>query len=227
MKEINSLLKELQLKVNDTSLFEVAFTHPSYNGEANTTHHDYERLEFIGDGVINFIVAELIYRNYPSKQEGMMSKMRARLVCTDSLSKHAKKLKFGNYVLVGSGLKMGNNTSSNKILENVFEAFMGALYLDQGFAKVKEFISDLFIDEIKNFDEDLITDYKTSLQEEMQTDRRGTVQYKVVESHGPAHAPTFVVEVYFNDICLGRGVGSSKKEAEQKAAKDALTKKAV
>lgn len=227
MKEINSLLKELQIEVNDISLFEVAFTHPSYNGEVKTTHHDYERLEFIGDGIVNFVVAELIYHHYPLKQEGMMSKMRARLVCTESLSRHAKSLNLGDYVLVGSGLKMGDNTSSNKILENVFEAFMGALYLDQGFMRVKDFLANIFINEIINFDEDLITDYKTSLQEEMQTDRRGTVQYRVVENYGPAHAPTFVVEVYFNDICLGRGVGTSKKEAEQKAAKDALTKKAV
>ena len=227
MKKINSLLEELKLNVNTISLFEVAFTHPSHNGEVNTTHQDYERLEFVGDSIVNFIVAELIYKYHPDKQEGTMSKMRARLVCTESLSRHAKKLNFGDYILVGSGLKISESTSSLKIFENVFEAFIGALYLDLGFNKVREFITNLFIDEIKNFDEDLITDYKTSLQEEMQTDRRGTVQYKVVESLGPAHAPTFVVEVYFNDICLGRGVGSSKKEAEQKAAKDALTKKAV
>jgi ribonuclease-3 len=227
MKEISSLLKELNINVNDASLFEVAFTHPSYNGEANTTHHDYERLEFLGDSVVNFVVATLIYNHYPSKQEGIMSKMRARLVCTESLSSKAKKLNFTPYVLVGSGLKLNENTASQKILENVFEAFMGALYLDQGFAFVCEFLNHIFIDDVINFDEDVITDYKTSLQEEMQTDRRGTVQYRVVESYGPAHAPTFVVEVYFNDICLGRGIGSSKKEAEQKAAKDALTKKAV
>lgn len=227
MKEISSLLKELKIDVHDISLYEVAFTHPSYNGEVKTTHHDYERLEFVGDGIVNFIVAELIYHNYPLKQEGMMSKMRARLVCTESLSRHAKNLKLGDYVLVGSGLKLGDNNSSNKILENVFEAFMGALYLDQGFMKVKEFLSKIFINEIINFDEDLITDYKTSLQEEMQTDRRGTVQYRVVETYGPAHAPVFVVEVYYNNICLGKGTGNSKKEAEQKAAKDALTKKAV
>lgn len=227
MKEISSLLKELNINVNDASLFEVAFTHPSYNGEANTTHHDYERLEFLGDSVVNFVVATLIYNHYPSKQEGIMSKMRARLVCTESLSSKAKKLNFTPYVLVGSGLKLNENTASQKILENVFEAFMGALYLDQGFAFVCEFLKKVFIDDVINFDEDVITDYKTSLQEEMQTDRRGTVQYRVVESYGPAHAPTFVVEVYFNDICLGRGIGSSKKEAEQKAAKDALTKKAV
>ena len=227
MKEISSLLKELNINVNDASLFEVAFTHPSYNGEANTTHHDYERLEFLGDSVVNFVVATLIYNHYPSKQEGIMSKMRARLVCTESLSSKAKKLNFTPYVLVGSGLKLNENTASQKILENVFEAFMGALYLDQGFAFVCEFLKHIFIDDVINFDEDVITDYKTSLQEEMQTDRRGTVQYRVVESYGPAHAPTFVVEVYFNDICLGRGIGSSKKEAEQKAAKDALTKKAV
>ncbi len=227
MKEINSLLQELNLNVNDASLFEVAFTHPSFNGEVKTTHHDYERLEFIGDSVINFIVADLIYHHYPLKQEGNMSKMRARLVCTESLSKHASSLHFEQYVILGSGLKITEGTAGKKILENVFEAFAGALYLDQGFQVVHDFIAKFFIDEVKNFDEDLITDYKTSLQEEMQTDKRGTVHYEVVETSGPAHAPTFVVEVYFNDICLGRGVGSSKKEAEQQAAKDALKKKAV
>ena len=110
-----------------------------------------------------------------------------------------------------------NTDMSNQIFEEIEEE--NTIYTEE--------YREALIDEIKNFDEDLITDYKTSLQEEMQTDRRGTVHYRVVESYGPAHAPTFVVEVYFNDICLGRGVGSSKKEAEQKAAKDALTKKAV
>lgn len=226
MKPIKQLLDVLGIVPHNLSLFETAVIHPSFNGEANTRHHDYERLEFIGDSTINLIVADLIFNHYPMKQEGIMTKMRARLVCSDSLAKHAKKIHLDEYIVLGHGLQQQGEIS-NKILEDVFEAFFGAMYIDQGFSVAHEKVSSLFVDDVVNFDETLITDYKTCLQEEMQADKRGTVRYEIVETYGPAHAPIFVAEAYYNDICLGRGTASSKKEAEQRAAKDALSKKAV
>ncbi len=227
MKPVKELLKSLAIDPHDFSLFETAFIHPSFNGEANTQHHDYERLEFIGDSAVNLMVADLIFRHYPTKQEGIMTKMRARLVCTDSLAKHARKINLGEYIILSHGLQQSGGLDSPKILENVFEAFIGAMYIDQGFMLTYQLITKLFKDDVINFDETLITDYKTCLQEEMQSDKRGTVHYEIVETRGPAHAPIFVAEAYYNGICLGRGSASSKKEAEQQAAKDALSKKAV
>ena len=227
MKRINELLSSLHIVPHQLSLYKTAFTHPSYNGEAKTHHHDYERLEFMGDGVVNFIVADLIFRTYPDKQEGVMSKIRASLVLGESLAKYARTLHLGDYILLSHGLQLNGGNDSSKVLENVFEAFMGALYMDQGFEFTYQMIRSLFEKDVQEFDESIITDYKTNLQEEMQTDKRGVVHYEIVEQSGPAHAPNFVAEVYFNGICLGRGQASSKKEAEQMAAKDALSKKAV
>ncbi len=227
MKPINDLLRALDIIPNDLSLFETAFIHPSFNGEANTRHHDYERLEFIGDSAVNLIIADLIFRHYPTKQEGIMTKMRARLVCSESLATHARKIHLDEYIILSHGLQQHGGLDSPKILENVFEAFVGAMYIDQGFTITYQKVESLFADDIINFDETLITDYKTCLQEEMQTDKRGTVHYEIVDVKGPAHAPIFVAEAYFNGICLGRGTASTKKEAEQRAAKDALSKKAV
>lgn len=227
MKKIEELLASLHIKPKQISLYETAFTHPSYNGEAKTHHHDYERLEFIGDSIVNFVVADLIFRIYKDKQEGIMTKIRASLVRGESLARNARKLNLGDYILLGHGLQLSGGQDSSKVLENVFEAFMGATYMDQGFSFTYELLRSIFEEDIIHFDESIIIDYKTNLQEEMQTDKRGTVHYEIVEQKGPAHAPIFVAEVYFNGICLGRGSASTKKEAEQMAAKDALSKKAV
>lgn len=227
MKPLRDVLAPFQIVPKQTHLYETAFTHPSYNGEANTHHQDYERLEFIGDSVVNFIVADLIYHTYPSMREGQMTKIRASLVQREALAKYARELHLGEHILLSSGLKHTGGYDSHKILEDVFEAFMGAVYLDQGFEPTYRMLTNIFLTDIQNFDENQITDYKTRLQEEMQADKRGIVHYEIVSTKGPAHAPTFEAEVYYNDICLGRGSASSKKEAEQMAAKDALQKKAV
>lgn len=227
MKPLHELLQPFAITPKQLSLYDTAFTHPSYNGEVNTHHQDYERLEFIGDSVVNFVVADLIYRTYPTMQEGQMTKIRASLVQRDSLAKYARHLHLGEHILLSSGLKHTGGCDSHKILEDVFEAFMGAVYLDQGFDPTYRMLTHIFLTDVQNFDESQLTDYKTRLQEEMQADKRGTVHYEIVHTRGPAHAPVFEAEVYYNEICLGRGSASSKKEAEQMAAKDALQKKAV
>lgn len=223
---LKEFLNSLNIYPNDLTLYEIAFTHSSYNGDVKTHHHDYERLEFIGDSVVNFTVADLIYKNYKNTQEGLMTKIRAALVQSNSLSNYARKLGLEKYILIGNGLKQSGGVSS-KILEDVFEALTGAIYEDLSIEVAYDYLKNIFLDDIINFDPSKFTDYKTRLQEEMQTDKRGNVTYHVIEQTGPSHNPQFVVEVQFNGVRLGHGVASSKKEAEQLAAKDALNKKAV
>ena len=160
MKNINELLKNLHIHPNQISLFETAFTHPSYNGEAKTQHHDYERLEFMGDSIVNFVVADLIFRNFPNRQEGDMTKIRASLVRGESLAKHARALHLGDYILLSHGLQLNGGSDSSKVLENVFEAFMGATYMDQGFDFTYQLLRSLFIVDIQNFDENQMNNYK-------------------------------------------------------------------
>ena len=225
-KDLKDFLKSLNIIPNDLSLYEMAFTHSSYNGQMKTQHHDYQRLEFIGDSVVGFAVADLIYKTYSSSQEGIMTKIRATLVQSNSLANYATKLGLKQFIKIGYGLQQSGGIS-NKILEDVFEAFVGAIYLDQSIEKAYKFVKCVFMEDIINFKMEDIHDYKTKLQEEMQSDNRGNVTYKIVDQQGPSHSPVFVAEVYFNDVKLGRGIATSKKEAEQLAAKDALTKKAV
>lgn len=224
--DIRKFLSELKIVPNDISLYEMAFTHSSYNGQVKTQHKDYQRLEFIGDSVVGFAVADLIYKTYSTSQEGMMTKIRSTLVQTHSLARYAENLGLKKFIKIGYGLQQSGGIST-KILEDVFEAFVGALYLDQSITVAYDFVKSVFMNDIINFKEENMRDYKTKLQEEMQSDNRGNVTYKIVDQQGPSHSPIFVAEVYYNDVKLGRGTASSKKEAEQLAAKDALEKKAV
>ena len=156
--------------------------------------------------------------------EGLLSKLRSFLVRKESLSNYARKMHLENYIRVGHSISKASIVSSNKILEDVFEALVGAIYLDKGFEIVYRYISDILLNDIINVDVDLLTDYKSKLQEYMQSEQRDTVTYETIDEKGPAHDKTFVVNVLYNGIVLGTGSGKSKKEAEEKAAKAALEK---
>lgn len=225
MKQIEEFLKQFNIIPKHISLYEQAFTHPSYNADANTKHHDYERLEFLGDAVVDLVTAEISYVSRPELNQGNLTKMRAALVSTTGLASFALKYNLAGYIRLGNSFS-GDITKANHILEDVFEAFIGALYLDQGFKTTKEVLVEIFIDAIKNFDIDSLNDYKSKLQEEMQAEHRESVTYEVVSESGPAHERKFVVRVLFDGIELGVGEGSTKKEAEQMAAKIALEKEA-
>lgn len=224
MKTYKDLLARLNIEPHELGWYELAFTHPSKNGDRNLHHHDYERLEFIGDAVIGLVVAELTFRRRGDLSQGMMSKMRSQLVQSKSLAKHARRLQFEQYIITGASL---NGVISDRILEDVFEAFSGALFLDQGYEFTHQFLTDAFSKEVIFFDTKKVNDYKSTLQEEMQAEHRQSIQYVLITSEGPSHAPTFTVEARFNETILGTGVGSSKKAAEQAAAKDALSRKAT
>jgi ribonuclease-3 len=226
MKPVSELISQLGIRPRKISLYERAVTHPSYHVESHGLDNDYERLEFMGDAIISLVVAELIYRSHPDFDQGMMSKTRAKLVQTSGLVVLAQSLQLAEYIRVGHSMTKTAVLESKNILEDVFEALMGAIYIDQGFKIAKKILLPLFEKTVQDIDVEGITDYKTRLQEAFQAEHRESVTYKVEEESGPAHDRHFVVSVSYDGQVLGRGSGSTKKDAEQKAACDALGKKA-
>ena len=227
MNNINELLNTIKIRPNSLDLYVLALTHPSYNADVNTKHHDYERLEYMGDAVLGFVSADLIFKTYPDMDQGLMSKLRSNLVKSASLADYARRISLADYIKTGHSINPDKINESNKILEDVFEALIGAIYLDKGLNVAFKFISYFLKKDIKNACLDDLTDSKTRLQEEMQAEHRDSVHYELVNQSGPAHDRTFVVNVLFNDIVLGTGSGKSKKMAEEAAAKDALSKRSI
>ena len=227
MNKTTELLKRLHVVYKDIALYEQALTHPSYNGDANTKHQDYEKLEFMGDAVLGYVTADLVYKNRPEMSEGNLTKLRSVLVSTKPLAAYARKMNLPAYIRIGHSITADQVKNSDKILENVFEALIGAIYLDAGLKYAYRLINSLLIEDILNYDVDNLTDYKSKLQEEIQAEHRDAVQYVTVDQFGPAHDRTFKVQVLYNGIVLGTGEGKSKKKAEEMAAKSALSKRSV
>ncbi|NLX03299.1 MAG: ribonuclease III [Syntrophomonadaceae bacterium] len=206
-----------ELNISDSDLLVMALTHPSYAQEKNFEHNN-QRLEFLGDAVLSFVVAEYLYNHYRDKAEGDLTKIRARVVCEKSLLNVARKINLGNYILLGKGEEMSGGRKRRSILADTVEAVIGAIYLDQGYEKAKEFI-------LKHLEGNIIEgasgdyyDYKSRLQELVQGKNKENVHYAIIEESGPAHCKSFVAGVYFQDQLLATGEGKSKKEAEQNAA---------
>ena len=227
MNSVSDLLKKLHITYKDLAIYEQALTHPSYNGDANTKHQDYEKLEFMGDSVLGYVTADLVYKNRPEMSEGDLTKLRSVLVSTKPLAAYARKISLDQYVRIGHSISASQVKESDKILENVFESLIGAIYLDAGLKAAYRFIKYILLKDIKTYDADNLTDYKTKLQEEIQAEHRDAVQYVTISQSGPAHDRTFTVQVKYNDIVLGTGTGKSKKKAEEMAAKSALSKRSV
>jgi len=211
-------LKKMNVKVKNKDLLETAFTHSSYSNEHDC--ENYERLEFLGDAVLELITSEYFYKQTAYK-EGEMSKIRASYVCEKALATYAKELNMTKYIKVGHGqMKNINDT----IIADVFEAVLGAIYLDQGYEIAKEYIFKIIIPYIESH-QTFLGDYKSLLQEMVQTDKK-SLEYVLKSESGPAHNRNFEVEVIIDNMIYGSGSGKSKKEAEQNAAKDALQKSA-
>ena len=210
------ILKKLNIKTDNEKLYETAFTHTSYSNE----HEDcdnYERLEFLGDAVLELIISDYLF-NEKHLEEGTMTKMRSSYVCEEACATYANDLGFPKYIKLGSGEIEANET----IIADVFESFIGAMYLDKGFA----YTSDIVLEIIKKYISkgiNFLHDYKSELQELVQTGNK-SVTYEVIDEKGPAHDKTFTSQVKVGNVVLGEGVGSSKKSAEQEAAKAALSK---
>ncbi len=216
------ILKKLNVIPKDITIYETAFTHSSFCNE-NKGFEDYERLEFLGDKVLDFIVSEFLYRKR-HVLEGEMTKIRASHVCEEALAEYSLNCNFDKNLRLGKGEELTGGRSKKAILADVFEAFIGALYIDQGLDIVRKFVDMTVIDSI-NKNEEIFNDYKSLLQELVQTDKK-SLEYILINETGPSHDKKFTVNVVVSNIVYGTGVGKTKKEAEQNAAKDALDKRA-
>ena len=221
---MEELFNRINIKPNNKKLYELAFSHSSYVNEKHLKA-DYERLEFLGDAVLELVISDYLYNHY-NYLEGEMTRIRSNYVCENACFTYASDLGFSSYIKVSNGEEKEGGRFKKVILADIFEAFMGAIYLDLGFVTVKEVILNIITPYIEDKKVVFFNDYKSALQEYVQTDQR-SVFYEVVEEAGPAHNKTFTVVVKVDDIVYGKGIGSSKKEAEQEAAKDALEKLAT
>ena len=210
-------LERFNIKFKNSKLLETALTHSSYANEHKGCDN-YERLEFLGDAVLEVVTSEYFYlqTNY---KEGEMTKLRANYVCEKALATYAKELGIDENIRLGHGQMHNLNDT---IIADVFEAVVGAIYLDQGYSVAKKYIDTIIIPYIKK-EMDFNADYKTKLQELVQTGKK-SVEYEVVKEYGEAHKKVFEVVVKIDNIIYGKGRGSSKKEAEQRAALDAYNK---
>lgn len=222
-EDLKQLQHKLQIKFDNRQLLKQAFTHASYVNEHRfSQHQDNERLEFLGDAVLELTVSEYLYHLFPNRPEGELTKLRASIVCEPSLVKFAEALGFGQYVLLGKGEELTGGRTRPALLADVFESFIGALYLDQGLVPVRTFLDQHVFPLIVLGSKLQMSDYKTELQELTQHHNMGALEYRIVEERGPAHEREFVSEVHMGQERLGRGTGRSKKEAEQQAASAAL-----
>ena len=223
--EMLNLTKSLNIEMNDYKLLDVALTHTSYAHESKShpkpIHN--ERLEFLGDSVLSLIVTTYMYKNYPKMNEGSLTKLRAYLVCEDSLATYSKKIGIGKYLKLGKGEVISGGRERESILADAFEAVLGAYYIDQGLDKATEYLLNMMIDELKQVAEvGVWKDYKTRLQEIVQKEGSVEIVYELQSEHGPDHEKLFDTAVLVNGELLGTGTGKSKKEAEQNAAQLAI-----
>jgi ribonuclease-3 len=210
-------------RFKDRSLLITALTHSSCAYESSKDAVCNERLEFLGDAVLDFVVGEAIFRRFPDMDEGGMTEMRAAAVCEKALAEYAKQLDLGRYILLGRGEEAAHGERRPSILSDALEAVIAAIYLDRGMTVVKQVILALFAEELHAIDSaEYSQDFKTSLQEKIQELHRRPPTYHVVGEAGPDHDRTFTAEVRLAGRVLGKGSGKSKKQAEQAAARDAL-----
>ena len=215
-----TVFEKFNINTNHKSLYNEAFTHTSY---ANENECDsYERLEYLGDAVLELVMSEYLYKN-TEYEEGAMTKLRAHYVCENALFEYSMRLGLNEFVLLGHGEEASGGRTRKAIIADIFEAFIGAMFLDQGLLFVKQFIYENVIPLIEKKQVDFFSDYKSILQEYVQTDRR-SLSYEVINEEGPSHNKVFTVVVKIDGIVYGKGIAHSKKEAEQEAAHDALKK---
>lgn len=215
--------ERLGYSFRNRALLETALTHSSYANENRASGIVCnERLEFLGDSVLGVTVADFLYRHFPDMPEGRMTRLRAELVCEQSLHRVALELHLGDYLRLGKGEEHNGGRKRASILSDAVEAVIAAMYLDAGMETAAGFIHRCLLDDVRAIETPTFTDYKTSLQELVQRHSGQVLSYELVGEEGPDHAKTFRVQVCLNGDPIGRGTGRTKKEAEQAAAANAL-----
>ncbi len=221
--ELGALERALGITFRDRSLLSQALVHRSYLNENPDSHlQSNERLEFLGDAVVDALTADYIFRNYPEKGEGEMTLLRSALVRTETLARFAQELKLGQFLLLGRGEESDNGRERPSILADAFEALVGAIYLEAGLECARAFVTRFLEAEAKRWQGRLPLDFKSALQIEIQGRYNRTPEYRTLASWGPDHARTFRVEVRVGSEVLGVGEGPSKQAAQQEAARQAL-----
>lgn len=215
---MENIYKKYGIVIKDKNLLEIALTHSSYANEHNC--ESYERLEYLGDAVLEIVCSEYLFKN-TNYNEGEMSRLRSLYVCENALYEYSKKIDIIKHIRIGNGIDEPNKT----IVADVFEATIAVVYLENGIDSVKQLFNQIIVPSIENH-EDFLMDYKSLLQENVQTVKK-SVTYNLVGESGPAHKKMFKVEVIIDGLVYGTGCGNSKKEAEQNAAKEAYMKRAM
>lgn len=224
LKSTLELKNKLGIDFKDLTLLQTAITHSSYANERNAAFN--ERLEFLGDTVLELIISEYLFTNHINETEGYLTKVRALIVCENSLFEIAKKWELGKYIYMSKGEELTGGRTRVSILADAVEAIIAAVYLDEGLLVTKEFVlknfNSIIIKAVKN---EIILDYKTKLQEILQKNGDVDISYSLINFEGPPHRREFFVKVLINGEAKGRGSGYSKKEAEQMAAREVLIKR--
>jgi len=217
------LEKKLNIHFNNLELLERALTHRSYLNEHRSIDKSNERLEFLGDAVLELIVSDYLYRKYANRPEGELTSFRSAIVRTESLANASREMGYGKYLKMAKGEEESGGRDKDYILANSFEAVLGAIYIDQGYQSCKKLVTDILISKIDNIVEKrLDIDSKTKIQEVAQSKYSKTPTYVVLKEHGPDHNKKFVVGVKIGNKVIGKGRGASKQKAEEAAAQKGL-----
>jgi ribonuclease-3 len=222
-KMSEELAKKLKIKFNDIELLQRALTHRSYLNENRSVNKSNERLEFLGDAVLELIISDFLYRKYPNRPEGDLTSFRSAIVRTESLAEASRELGYGKYLRMAKGEEESGGRDKDYILANTFEAVLGAIYIDQGYDACQKLVSKILISKIDNIVKNrLDIDGKTKIQEVAQSKFGKTPTYEVLNEHGPDHNKKFVVGVKIGNKIIGKGEGGSKQKAEEAAATKGL-----
>ncbi|GBU10742.1 RNase III [Erysipelotrichaceae bacterium] len=224
VKKIEILMKRFKLNITQQSKICAAFYHSSYINEAKKSGESNERLEFLGDSVLNLIIAEYLYTENPGLPEGELTKKRAQLVREEALVTYAFEIGLAEYLYLGKGEEKTGGRKRAAIIADAFEAFLGAVFVTHGFEKAKAVLIEIVIPVFEGEKLENVTDHKSIFQEHVQVDPTKKIQYEVIQEDGPPHERLYTVIVKVDDIEYGQGIGKTKKDAEQKAAYKALQK---
>ena len=223
LEKIEEFEKSIGYSFNDKALIDVAFTHSSFTNEARIKTKSNERLEFLGDTVLDMVVSEYLFKNYKENPEGWLPRTRSRIVCTDSFAKASEKFDLTKYLRFGMGEKKQGGKLKKHVKADTFEAMCAAIYLDSSYNKLFEFLKSNYSEEVLEIinDDSMFLDYKTRLQEYYNTHSKKSLSYDLINEEGPEHDKTFTMEVRLGNKALAQGLGKNKKTAEQMAAKAA------